>query len=50
MRKTTAKAFLAVFLLASAATALTACNTTEGAGKDLTAAGKAISNEAAKDK
>jgi predicted small secreted protein len=50
MRKTVAKAFLAVFLFAGAATALSACNTTAGAGKDMSAAGKAITNEANKDK
>jgi predicted small secreted protein len=50
MRKTIAKAFLTAFLLASAAAALSACNTTEGAGKDISNAGKAISNEAQKDK
>jgi predicted small secreted protein len=50
MRKTVAKAFLAVFLLAGAATALSACNTTAGAGKDISATGKAITNEANKDK
>jgi predicted small secreted protein len=46
MRKTVAKAFLAVFLLAGAAATLSACNTTAGAGKDMSAAGKAITNEA----
>jgi predicted small secreted protein len=50
MRKTVAKACVAVFLLAGAATALSACNTTAGAGKDMSAAGKAITNEADKDK
>lgn len=46
MRKTVAKAFLAVFLLAGAATTLSACNTTAGAGKDMSAAGRAVTNEA----
>jgi predicted small secreted protein len=50
MRKTIAKAFLTVFLLTGAATALSACNTTAGAGKDMSAAGHAITNEADKDK
>jgi entericidin B len=50
MRKTVAKAFLTVFLLTGAATALSACNTTAGAGKDMSAAGRAITNEADKNK
>jgi predicted small secreted protein len=50
MRKTVAKAFLAVFILTGAATALSACNTTAGAGKDISNTGKAITNEAEKDK
>jgi predicted small secreted protein len=38
---------LAILTLLGAAPVLSACNTTEGAGQDLQAAGKGISNEAA---
>ena len=41
--------FVAVALVALGL-GLSACNTVEGAGKDTQAAGKAISNEARKDK
>lgn len=36
--------------LAAAVASLTGCNTVEGAGKDMQSGGKAISNEAQKDK
>ena len=50
MRTTILKAFLTVFILSGAAAALSACNTTAGAGKDISNAGHAITNEANKDK
>jgi predicted small secreted protein len=37
-------------LLAGAVASLTGCNTVEGAGKDMQQGGKAISNEAQRDK
>jgi predicted small secreted protein len=50
MRKGFAKAMVAMLILAGAGAALSACNTTEGAGKDMSAAGHAISNSAEKNK
>ncbi|MGZ3158531.1 MAG: entericidin A/B family lipoprotein [Burkholderiaceae bacterium] len=41
---------LAAAFLAGTAVLLTGCNTVEGAGKDMQQGGKAISNEAQKDK
>ena len=49
MNKSVAKIFLTLFLLTGAAT-LSACNTTAGAGKDLSAAGHAINNSAEENK
>ncbi len=46
MNKSLAKIFLALFLLTGTSALLSACNTTEGAGKDISKAGHAISNEA----
>jgi predicted small secreted protein len=46
MNRTVAKLFLALFLLSSTGALLSACNTTEGAGKDMSQAGHAISNSA----
>jgi len=50
MSRTLAKLFLALFLLSGAGAALSACNTTAGAGEDLQSAGKAITNSAEKNK
>lgn len=50
MRKSFVKAMMAMLIVASAGAALSACNTTEGAGKDMSAAGQAISNSAEKNK
>ena len=50
MRKGFTKAMVAMLILASAGVALSACNTTEGAGKDISSAGHAISNSAEKNK
>jgi entericidin B len=50
MRKNIAMAFLSLFMLSSAAVVLSACNTTEGAGQDMSAAGRALSNSADKNK
>ncbi len=50
MRKGFAAAFLAVFVLAGAAMALSACNTTRGIGEDLSAAGNALAGSAEKPK
>ena len=47
---TLAKLFLALFLLTGAASALSACNTTAGAGEDLSSAGHAITNSAERNK
>jgi len=41
-----AMSLLAVFALALAASGLSACNTVEGAGKDVSSAGKAVANAA----
>ncbi len=45
-----ATGLLALLLLAGAAMALSACNTTAGAGQDVTAAGHAVTNAADKTK
>jgi predicted small secreted protein len=50
MRKGFASAFLAIFLLAGAAMALSACNTAAGFGEDMSAAGHAVTNSADKTK
>ena len=50
MRRAFAKVFLTVFLLSSAGVVLSACNTMEGAGKDMSAGGQALSNSAEKNK
>ena len=50
MRKGFASAMLALFVLAGAASALSACNTTRGFGEDMSAAGGALSNSAEKTK
>ena len=46
MRKNLAITFMSLVLLAGASTFLTACNTVEGAGKDVSKAGGAITEEA----
>ena len=46
MSKSLARIFLVLFLLTGASSLLAACNTTEGAGKDISKSGHAISNEA----
>jgi predicted small secreted protein len=46
MNKTLARIFLTLAVLTSASTLLGACNTAEGVGKDMSAAGHKISNEA----
>ncbi len=50
MRSSLAKLFLALFLLTSAGAMLSACNTTAGAGQDLSNAGHAITNSAEENK
>ena len=50
MRVSLAKLFLALFLLSGASAVLSACNTTAGAGEDLSNAGHAITNSAEKNK
>ena len=42
----TARALIVLLALSAVAPLLSACNTTEGLGKDTSAAGKAISNTA----
>lgn len=46
MRKSVAMAFLSLFLLAGAASLLSACNTVEGLGEDTASAGRGISGSA----
>jgi predicted small secreted protein len=46
MKKSLATTFIALLILTGAATMLSACNTTAGAGKDISAAGQAIHNSA----
>ena len=46
MSATLARILLMLFLLTGTAALVSACNTTEGAGKDISKAGHAISNEA----
>jgi len=48
MRKNLAMAFLSLLLLSGAASLLSACNTTEGAGEDISAAGHAVTRGAEK--
>jgi predicted small secreted protein len=48
LRRRAATAFLTLFVLASAATALSACNTTAGVGQDVSATGRAVTNSAEK--
>jgi predicted small secreted protein len=46
MTKSLAKLFLVLFLLTGTSALISACNTTEGAGKDISSAGRAITHEA----
>lgn len=48
MRKTFAILLLNLVLLSGASALLAACNTTAGAGKDVSAAGHAVTNSAEK--
>jgi predicted small secreted protein len=48
MRKTLAIFLLNLVILSGATSLLTACNTTAGAGKDVSAAGHAVTNTADK--
>lgn len=50
MRKAFARGFIVLILLSGAATVLSACNTMEGAGEDMSAGGHALSNSAEKNK
>jgi len=50
MKTRVATIFLTLVLLTGTASLFSACNTTAGAGKDLSAAGKAIHNEAEENK
>jgi entericidin B len=50
MRKSIAMAILGLVMLTGVASMLSACNTTAGAGEDLSAAGHAITNSADKNK
>jgi len=50
MRKTFASALLAVFVLATAGIALSACNTTAGLGEDMSSAGHSLTNKAQEEK
>jgi predicted small secreted protein len=46
MRKNLATILISLFVLAGAASLLSACNTTAGAGKDISATGHAITRSA----
>jgi entericidin B len=46
IRVNLARAVLGLFVLASMAMTLSACNTTAGVGQDVSAAGRAVSNGA----
>ena len=48
IRVNLARAALGLFVLASMAMTLSACNTTAGVGQDVSAAGRAVSNGAEK--
>jgi entericidin B len=50
MRKPLATLMLALMVVAGSASLLAACNTTSGAGEDLSAAGRAITKSADKNK
>jgi predicted small secreted protein len=50
MRKNTVAILLSILLLSGAASLLSACNTTAGAGKDISATGDAITDSAEKNK
>jgi predicted small secreted protein len=50
MSKNIRSVFLALLALAAAAPMLSACNTTAGAGEDMSAAGNAIEQSAEKNK
>ena len=50
MRKNLATILISLFVLAGAASLLSACNTTSGAGKDLSATGRAITRSADENK
>ncbi len=50
MKKSLATTFLTLLILTGAASMLSACNTTAGAGKDISAAGKAIDHSAEENK
>jgi predicted small secreted protein len=50
MRTTITTAFVGLFILFSAASLVAGCNTTAGAGKDISATGRAITNEADENK
>jgi entericidin B len=50
MRQALARGFIALILLSGAAGALSACNTMQGAGEDMSAGGHALSNSAERNK
>ena len=50
MHPTITTVFVGLFILFSAASLLAGCNTTAGAGKDISATGHAITNEADENK
>lgn len=50
MRKSLAAAILSLLVIAGAGSLLTACNTTAGAGEDMSAAGHALTDSADKNK
>jgi predicted small secreted protein len=50
MHRTLVVTFVGLFILFSAASLLAGCNTTAGAGKDISATGRAITHEADENK
>ena len=50
MRKTSIKLFVGFLAVAGTISVLSACNTTAGAGKDVSAVGNAVTDTANKDK
>ncbi len=50
MRKNLATILISLFVLSSGAALLSACNTTSGAGKDISSTGRAITESAEENK
>lgn len=50
MRRASVKIFLGILVVSGAVSLLSACNTTAGAGKDVSAVGHAVTNSADRNK